>query len=229
MNFASEMAGADAGAHIQSRVGDYWTRHIQKRLIASLRGVMASNVANNAGDMVLDISGLAGDLSKFGPGAVIDAAGTLGDSIGNIAGIAMHSDKYREALKADLIEFIRSSDGSLQMATYRGLACIVDDGLMPVGNVYTSVLFGASAVGYGVSAPLKARGTEVENLPSSGNGGGQEVLHSRINVAVQPSGFSWIEGTIAGESPSLAELASAAHWSRVVERKQTPIAFLLTK
>ncbi|HLR77687.1 MAG TPA: hypothetical protein VK062_01405 [Burkholderiaceae bacterium] len=36
MNLASELAGADALARIQSRVAAYWTRQLQKRLVGSL-------------------------------------------------------------------------------------------------------------------------------------------------------------------------------------------------
>ncbi len=54
MNLASELSGDDALARIQSRASAYWTRQTQRRLIASLNGVLADNVANDGGDMVLD-------------------------------------------------------------------------------------------------------------------------------------------------------------------------------
>jgi hypothetical protein len=56
MSLASELSGSDALQRIQSRVLAYWDRQWEKRLIASLRGVLLSNVANNSGDMVVDIS-----------------------------------------------------------------------------------------------------------------------------------------------------------------------------
>jgi hypothetical protein len=43
----------------------------------NLKGVLFSNVANNASDMVNDISGAAGALANFNGGAVIDTAWTL--------------------------------------------------------------------------------------------------------------------------------------------------------
>ena len=232
MNLASELAGSDALARIQDRAVAYWNRQLQRRLVASLSGVLADNAANDSGDMILDIT--AATANTFSPEAVIDAAGTLGDSMDTVTGIAMHSDLYRQALKADLIEFIQPSAGSMRMPTYRGLAVIVDDGMPKVsdgatGFKYTSVLFGAGAVGYGLTAPAIAEGTEVENIPGAGNGGGQQILHSRVNLAVHPAGFAWVEGTLAGDSPTIAELGAAAHWDRVVERKAVPMAFLVTK
>ena len=229
MNLASELAGSDALARIQDRTTAYWDRQLQRRLIASLNGVLADNIANDGGDMVFDISDETGDAAKFNPSAVIDAAGTLGDSMDLVRGIAMHSDLYRQALKADLIEFVAPSVGSLRMPTYRGLAVFIDDSMPLVGGVYTSALFGAGAVGYGVTAPSKAAGTEIENKPSAGNGGGQEILHSRVNLAVHPAGFTWKETTVASESPTIAELGLAVNWDRVLERKAIPLAFLRTK
>lgn len=229
MNLASEIAGADALQRIQSRAGAYWDRQLQRRLVATMNGVLADNVANNAGDMVLDITAEAGAASKFSAAAVIDAAGTLGDQLGNITGIAMHGDLYRAALKADLIEFIRPSEGSMRLPTFRGLVVVQDDAMPVDDGDYTTALFGAGAFGYGVSAPRIAAGTEIENLPSSGNGGGQQILHTRLNVAVHPAGFKWTETSVEDESPSLAELAAAANWARVVERRAVPLAFLKSK
>lgn len=229
MNLASELAGSSAADRIRGRVRAYWERQLQRRMIASLNGILADNVANDSSDMVLDISALTGGAEFFSPEAVIDATAELGDALSNITGIAMHSDIYREALKADLIETIRNSDGSM-FNTYRGLAVVMDDGLPVSGGNYTTVLFGRGAVGYGLAEPREAPGTEVENIPSAGNGGGQVVLHSRNNVALHPLGFTWVEGVDVEEGgPTLAQLAQAAHWNRVLERKAIPLAFLISK
>src|SRR5678815_1742517 len=43
--FASEISGSNALERIQSRVAAYWERQLQKRLIATLSGVQADNLA----------------------------------------------------------------------------------------------------------------------------------------------------------------------------------------
>ncbi len=53
MSLASELSGDSALARIQDRVTAYWDRQIEKRVISTLLGVLASNVANNASDMVV--------------------------------------------------------------------------------------------------------------------------------------------------------------------------------
>lgn len=229
MNLASEIAGSDALARIQDRAQAYWDRQMQRRLIATMNGVLAGNVADDASDMLLDISTLTTAAARFSPAAVIDAAGTLGDQLGNITGLAVHGDIYRAALKADLIEWLEPSQGSMRLPTFRGLVLVQDDLMPKVGDTYVSALFGAGAFGYGVSAPRIAAGTELENLPSAGNGGGQQILHTRLNMAIHPAGFKWTESAVVNESPSMAELADAANWSRVVERKAVPLAFLKSK
>jgi hypothetical protein len=121
MSLASELSGSDALARVQSRVQAYWDRQWERRLIATLQGVLFSNVINNAGDMVHDISGAIGAASAFSAEAVIDTAATLGDRLEDCKAIAMHSAIYTEALKNDLIEFIPQSQG-LPIKTFRGLA-----------------------------------------------------------------------------------------------------------
>lgn len=228
MNLASELAGANALVRIQDRVAAYWQRQTQRRLVSSLTGIMADNVANDAADMVVDISGEVGALANFSAAAVLDAAGTLGDAMTDLSAIAMHSDIYKKALKADLIQTLPDSQGGF-IQVFRGLAIIVDDGLPVSAGNYTSVLFGAGAVGYGLTDPTVAAGVEVENIPGAGNGGGQQILHSRVNLAVHPLGFQWKEFAVVGESPTIAELATATNWSRVAQRKNVPLAFLVSK
>lgn len=58
-------------------------------------------------------------------------------------------------------------------ATYRGMAVVIDDLLPKVAGDYTTVLFTPGAVGWGLTAPRVADGTEIENKPGAGNGGGQ--------------------------------------------------------
>lgn len=228
MSLASELAGTDALTRIQDRVSAYWVRQAQRRLVASLQGILLDNVANAASDMVNDISAAAGAAGQFSAGAVIDTAALLGDAMRGLSAIGMHSATYKAALKADLIATLPNSEGGF-IQTFRGLAILIDDGLPLAAGKYTSVLFGPGAVGYGMSEPTVAPGTEVFNQPAAGNGAGQQTLHSRVNLAIHPLGFQWKETTIAGGSPSIAELALPANWTRVALRKNVPLAFLIHK
>jgi hypothetical protein len=244
MALASDLSGSDALARIQSRVGAYWNRQFEMRLIASLLGVLYSNVANNSSDMVNDISGATGTLAlgdgesvnanAFNGNAVIDTALTIGDRLSDMKMIAMHSKIYGEALKNNEIQFFKPSDNSLDVPTYKGMGVIVDDNLTTATTgVYVTILFGSGAVGFSVAPPRTGYGTEIWRAPSVGNGGGETVLFSRLNLAIHPLGMSWSdssgENALAGPSPVMADLANPAHWTRAVaQRKSIPLAFLVS-
>jgi hypothetical protein len=162
---------------------------------------------------------------------VIDAAGTIGDRMDDFRAIAMHSTIYREAAKNNELEFIRDSDNNILFSTYAGLAVIKDDSLvMPTSGVFLSVLFGPGAVGFASGEPSTGYGTEVHRYPDQGNGGGASVLFSRRNSIVHPLAFNFTSNSVAGDSPSSAELKLATNWTRTAfSRKSVPLCFLVTK
>jgi hypothetical protein len=241
MSLASELSGSSALERVQSRVQAYWDRQWERRLIASLMGVLYSNVANNGGDMVNDIHALAGTVTLPGTAvtvpanafnglSVINTALTIGDRLSDMQAIAMHSAIYGEALKNNEIQFFKPSDNSMQIPTYKGMACLVDDNLTTATNgVYVTILFGPGAVGFAVAPPRTGFGTEIWRIPSAGNGGGSTELHSRFDVAFHPLGFAFTGASVAGVSPTQAELALAANWTRAYsQRKSVPLAFLIS-
>lgn len=234
-DLASELAmGPRAMEHIRSRTDTYFTRQWQRRLIAACQGLYADNVAANSGDMVHAVAAesIAGQTAstRFSRDAFTEAVFTMGDAAADLRAIAVHSAIHKQMVKNDDIVYIPDSQGQLTIPTYMGLRVIVDDGL-PVtagttdGFKYTSVLFGEGAFGYGVGSPMVP--VEVEREAAQGNGGGIETLWVRNTWLLHPFGFQQT-GTPAGESFTMAELRAATSWSRVVERKNVPIAFLST-
>jgi hypothetical protein len=230
MTLASELSGDNALTRIQDRIQAYWDRTWERRLIASLKGVLYSNVTNNASDMVHDISALTGTLANFNGVDVINTALSLGDRLNDVKSIALHSAIYGEALKNNEIAFFKPSENGIEIPTYKGMSIILDDSLTVSAGIYVTILFGAGAVGYAVSEPRTGWGTEIYRTPQSGNGGGQTTLHSRFNSVIHPLGFTFTGTTVAGDSPTTAELALPANWSRAVsQRKSAPFAFLISK
>lgn len=234
-DLASELAmGPRAMEHIRSRVDTYWMRQWQRRLIASVKGVFADNVAANSSDMIYSVAAEAtGSVTAstlFNRDAFTEAAYTMGDAASGIRAIAVHSRVMAQMVKNDDIVYIPDSQGQLTIPTYMGARVIIDDN-MPVragttsGFVYTSVLFGEGAFGYGDGAPLNP--VEVEREASQGNGAGVETLWTRKTWILHPFGFQ-NTGTPSSVSFSIAELEAATTWSRVVARKLVPMAFLVT-
>lgn len=235
MDLAGELAGSNPMQRIRNRFGTYWTRQWQRRVISAAQGVLAANIAQNASDMVSDISIADGNnaatTNLFSRKAFTGAAFTLGDAFEKIVAIGVHSVVYKRMVDNDDITFIKPSAGTTEIPTFLGKIVIVDDGLPVVagatsGFVYTSVLFGAGAFGYGEGTP--AVPVEVWRNPQGGNGGGEEQLWERKTWILHPFGYKWTETTLTAQSPKLADLKLAANWNRMIERKNVPLAFLKT-
>ncbi|HAB3146621.1 TPA_asm: hypothetical protein GJF97_23120 [Salmonella enterica subsp. enterica serovar Enteritidis] len=228
---------------VASRLDNFWQRQAQRRLIATALGLYNDNVSatdayHEQNDMVVDVSATSG----FDAGAFIDATQTMGDALmgngGEVLGaIAMHSFVYAQARKAQLIDFIRDAENNTMFATYQGYRVIVDDSMTVVGQdaqrKFISIIFGQGAVGYGEGNPSNP--LEYEREASRGNGGGVETLWTRKTWLLHPFGYSFTSAVITGNgtetiarSASWQDLANAANWNRVVDRKHVPIAFLVT-
>lgn len=246
MDLIVELSGAEPIEHIRNRFGTWWNRQWQRRIIAMLLGLYRANVAKNGGDMVVDISGQAGALGVFNSDAAIDANGTMGDAAGQFSAIFVHSRIRQRMVKNEEIVYISDANGKLNVPTYKGLRVIVDDA-MPIlsGNgdtaVYLSAVVGGGAFGYGsVDGHAFALGEGIPKKPAyvireelAGNGGGEEIIGERKTQILHPQGWTWTEPTGADAlvefSPTIADLAKAAPWSRVVSRKQLPFAFIISR
>jgi hypothetical protein len=232
---AERALGGDAMTRIRARADTYWRRQWQRYLIAASNGVLADNVANDSSDMVHDVASetIAGQstATKFTRSNFTSAAFTLGDAFEDIQAIAVHSTVYKTMVDNDDIDFIPDSEGRLTIATFMGRRVIVDDGMTVVagatdGFKFTSVLYGTGAFGWGEGTPRVP--VEVEREASQGNGGGVEALWTRKTHLIHPFGFQFTSTTVASESATLAEMALAVNWDRVIERKNVPLAFLVT-
>lgn len=219
-DLAAELANSDPMTHIRNRFGTYWTRRWQRYLIGASRGIIASNIANDDGDMVIQGGGI------ISANNLIDAAFTAGDAADAFSAIGVHSVVMKQMAKQDLIETIKDSAGRIILQTYLGKPLFMDDSLVTADGEYLTVFYGAGAFGYGVGSPETP--VEIERKASGGNGGGAEILWERQTYILQPAGFSWQGEEDPNKSPTAAQYAAAANWSRKFDRKQVPFAAVLT-
>jgi hypothetical protein len=232
MDIARELALEDPVAAITGRIGQYWATDDEKRVINSLLGVMADNIANDAGDMIIDVAtdavGAVADAERISGTTVINALQTLGDHKQAITAIAMHSVVHARLQKNNLIQYERTSDQDVMFETYLGKRLIIDDSLPAIAGTnrikYTCVLFGPGAIVSGNGRVMVP--SELLRVPGAGNGGGQDIMFSRVANLWAPVGFSFTSASVASTSPTYAELATAANWNRIHARKNIPIAFL---
>ena len=231
LDLAAALAGEDPMDAIASRVSFYWTRRLQKAFIATWRGVIADNVANDLSDYQNDVSGASfvNGVTNFTAEAFIDAKNTMGDSMDDLSAMMVHSDVYARMQKNNLIDFIPDSRGEVMIPTFLNAEVIVDDGMPNTGGVYDSWLFGGGATMMGMGSPKVP--TEVDRLPGAANGSGQEVLYSRLEWAIHPVGHAYQQSGLTNNGgPTNTTLATAGAWDRVYpERKQIMFARLVTR
>lgn len=235
MRLVAELAGDDPMARISARVGAYWGRQLDDVAISSVRGVFADNIANDSGDMVVDVStddaGTPTADNLFSAEAVMDAAQTMGDAKRDLKLIVMHSVVQTRLAKNDLITFRPDSEGKNWHEYFMDWRVHTSDRVPVITGtnqtMYHTYLFGADALGWAEVDP--AVPVEVEPKPAIGNGMGGDILWTRRQFVIHPYGIKWTDSSVAGEFPTNAELALAANWDRVyVERKQIPMALLIT-
>ncbi len=233
MDFARELtvAGMDPLAAITRKVAKYWAIQEERRLVAAALGVLNDNAANDSGDMIHDIyTDVASPASTALPSAeaLLDTKQTAGDHQGMFSAVAMHSVTFNALNKANLIDFIPNSDGRIDFPTYLNLAVVVDDNMPVIAGTnspaYITAIFATSAFGYGQGRAEVP--SEIERVASSGNGGGQDILHSRRNDIIHPTGFQFTSASVANETATIAELKNATNWDRVIDRKLCGLAFL---
>jgi len=238
-DLASELAGSDAMSRVRERFSRYWMRAFQRRVIASLEGVIADNVANDDSDMVNDVSGATNadidTTTVFSREAFTGAAFTSGDHYDDYVAIAVHSVVYKRMVDNDDIDFIPDSQGNFT-PTFMGRRVIVDDGLpfTPAGGsgntdsapLYTSFLFGSGLIGWG-TRPARVP-FELQREPAQGNGAGVEIIYERNSWVIHPFGTAFQSDTLTDGQATIAQLKLAANWDRVVDRKNIPFAALIT-
>lgn len=225
MDLNLSLAGADPIGAIEGQVAKWWVGERQDRVLASVQGIVADNIANDAGDMVLDITAESGADAYFNADAFIDTRLTMGDRMMELSVLAVHSVVYGTMQKLNLIEYVEDSDAKVRIPTYQGAMVIVDDGMPVIAGTptkYHSYLFGPGSIALGqgrAKVPF-----EVDRTPAAGNGGGQETLYSREELIIHPQGWQFGLTT----TPTVAQLKDASNWTRAWERKRCQIAALIS-
>lgn len=233
-DLVSVVAGEDPAMVIADSVADYWARDDQRTLIASLTGVFADNAANDAGDMVTDVSSDSAaaitSAEKISGNLILTAKQTMGDAAGSLAAITMHSVLHTELQKQGLIQYIPNNVADVGWGTYLGYTVIVDDACPAISGAnrirYTSYIFGRGAVAAGEGSAKVP--TEIWRDPASGNGAGEERLYSRRRFILHPRGVKFTSASVAATSPTNAELRTASNWDRVYNRKHIRIVKIVT-
>lgn len=225
--------GVDAAA---ARVMNYWAQAVDIIAFASLQGVIADNIANDAGDLVEDISAGVGALSNFSDEGVIDAQAKLGENGtldrgdeegGGFVAILVHPLVYAWMRKQDLIDYVPVSGQPRPLPFYMNMEVIVDRNAPVDTGVYDSIIVKSNVMSYGVGT---ANYLPTEMDRDTKKGMGIDELITRRAFALHPYGMKWVETTVAdGITPTDAELALAVNWDRALPAENMRLVALRHK
>ncbi len=214
------LSGDDPMAAIGDLVSGYWTRDMQRTLLAILSGVFKSN---SMSQKLYDITSRDGDAGTINARTFIDATQLMGDAKGLLTGVMMHSAVEAELTKQDLIEVVPQSEQGKPISYFMGKRVVVDDAMTfdPATGEAEMYIFGQGAIALGNGSHPKIIPTEVDRNKKSYSG--EEILINRRIFILHPRGVAWQEGGVADEFPTNAELNVGARWNRVYEPKAVRI------
>jgi hypothetical protein len=232
-HLAKVISGDDPLGAIINLVGDYWARIDEGLVVSSLKGIFAA-ATMSGNKLSIASESVAGTTSstRLNGATFVDATAKLGDRGDRLTAVAMHSATEAALRKLDLIDFIPDSEGKAQIRTFQGRRVVVDDNLptragTTDGTVYTTYLFGEGAFAKGIApldgTPLQGGiGTEGVELYRDALASDTGLINRRRFI-LHPRGVRFLSASVAGDSPTNAELELAANWSRVWENKNVRI------
>lgn len=212
---AEIFSGDDPAGAIAEFLATAWDTEMNAVIVNTLTGIMGvAGMAASINDQSANV---------LTAGMMIDTMFKLGDNFDKIKAVAMHSLVVATLKQLDLVEFIPPSEISAGYLTYMDKRVIVDDALVPSAEgVYPIYFFGEGAFAYNENTNLMTTKTDEDILADD------TVIASRRYFTMHPRGVKWI-GTPAGTTPSNAELATAANWQLVDDRKNVAITMLKAK
>jgi hypothetical protein len=186
----------DIKGGLVSAIPMFWSEVAENLAIASMRGAIAKTAALTTGT-----TATAFDLDRL-----IDAAATLDDPRAKKT-LFLSRKTLAKLQKLNKNAYVPAADSDFGFASFAGFGLVIteafgDDTILVAQD-------GAIAFGTGVIAGTTAM--EIKRDADAGNGGGGEILRTRLSMVVAPQGFSYT----GAAKPGVAGLAAAANWTQV--------------
>lgn len=223
MTLATEVRGEDPFERVAARINLFWRRQAERRLVATLGGIMAASEAK--------------DYGMVAPAATIDMLGiiaaleTMGDAYDEIGAFVMNSSAWFDLVRQGIATQQRNPQSGVTDKFVDGKPAIVNDAALGTAAAPVIAAVGRGAFAYGIANGRVPE--EYERQASRGNGGGADTLWTRRNMVLHPLGFTFTSEVITGNgtetnpvSAGWSDLMNADNWDLVATRKQVPLAFL---
>lgn len=234
-DFTKELTGADPMSLIKSKIQNYYTQVWEAELMNIAQAALAVAALS---DHVTDLSiatGTVGEANLINVTTILDAEqAALGDMAGGLGLAVMHSKVYTAFRKLGLVEYEKYVTGGaikqdIQLPTINGKRVLVTDyytvdtsGTLPVFKTY---LFGEGAF---LSADKNNYLNQYTTNYDPEKTAGVDMFYTKQGKVLHPNGLSLAVDNIAAESPTFAELGTAANYSLKFNHKNVKMGLILS-
>lgn len=231
MLLASQLAGSKPLDAVAATVARAVNTARQAALVSQLNGLFATALSASVSDIAVEDGVNATSTQVFNKDTFINATAPFGDFLADGAIIVCHSDVYRKMQSESAIttNFIPVGDSTIALPNYLGHPVVVDDSVGKIagatsGFKYNTYIMRPGAIKMGNGS----LSTILHSEPMQGNGAGAEYFILRDAFAYHMLGTAFTSASVAGATPTNAELATGSNWSKVLETKQIPAVKLVT-
>jgi hypothetical protein len=231
MNLAAELAGSMPLEAIASRVSYQINKMRQASLVNQLNGLFGTALAASESDIASESIAGQSATTTFNKDTFIEATAPFGDFGAEGSIIVCHSDVYRkmQAESAITTQYIPVGDSTIDMSMYLGHPVVVDDTVGKIaggtdGFKYNTYIMRPGAIALG-TGQLE---TVLHDEPLQGNGAGAEYFILRDSFTFHVGGTDFTSASVAGATPTNAELADATNWAKILDNKQIPVVRMVS-
>ena len=223
-DFTKELTGADPMTLIRNKIAGYYAQVWEIELMNIAAAVLGVSALSNH---VLD---LASKDKQIEAGTIYDVEqAALGDMADGLGLIVMHSMIYKQYKKLDMVDFDKYTvagmiKDAITLPTIAGKHVLVTDNYTKdsSGN-YLTYLFGEGAF-------LSCDKNNYENQYTTDydpeTSAGVEKFYTKQGKVLHPNGLSLAVDNIAKESPTKAELGTAANWALKYNTKNVKMGLI---
>lgn len=233
-DFTKELTGADPLGNIKGKIQNYYTQVWEDEMMNIANAVLALTALE---DHVLDLSVTSGtieDANRINETTLIDAEQqALGDMAGGLGLIVLHSKIFAQYKKMKLVEYEKFTVGDaiqkeVLLPRIGGKIPLVTD-FYTVDTttagfpVFKTFLFGEGAFR---SADKKNYEKQYTTNYDPEKAAGTDMFYTKQGKVLHPNGISLAVDKIAKESPTKAELGTAANWDLKFNHKNVKMGVI---
>ena len=186
----------DVRGGITSAIPLYWSEVGEQIAIASMKGALAKTAALTTGAVTDDF-----DLAN-----IVKVSATMDDPRSRKTLFMSNATFAKLQVKQLGTVGVQQSDAQLNVLTYAGYNVILTEAF---GDNMTLVAQ-EGALAFSAGLIPGETGAEIKRDADAGNGGGGEILRTRLSIVAAPQGFSYT----GAAKPGLVGLANPTNWTQ---------------